>query len=183
MKRAIFLALFVSFALFAILGLASAAVDCDPAATTVGGTIYVGDNLGNTVSNANVEVTCHDSINGDVMLNATSNSFGNYKVVFNQGAGYCAYGSNVTVDAFKNALTGQNDGKVSKHFAVGCLDLSVGVVNVPLIPEFGLMLGGLINIVEGVIRYWSQMNEYLRFIILGILLIVLIWISYKKLKK
>ncbi|MEK6933190.1 MAG: hypothetical protein AABW56_05375 [Nanoarchaeota archaeon] len=48
--------------------------------------------------------------------------------------------------------------------------------------SFGLMLGGLVNIVYGVIRYWSQMNEYLRFIILGILLFMLIWVSYKKLK-
>jgi len=46
----------------------------------------------------------------------------------------------------------------------------------------GLMIGGLINIIEGIIRYWAQMNEYFRFIILGILLIILIWISYKKLR-
>ena len=48
--------------------------------------------------------------------------------------------------------------------------------------SLGLMIGGLVNIVVGIIRYWTNMNEYLRFIILGILLIILIWISYKKLK-
>ena len=48
--------------------------------------------------------------------------------------------------------------------------------------SFGLMLGGLISIIYGIIRYWAQMNEYLRFIVLGILLAILIWISYKKLK-
>ena len=46
----------------------------------------------------------------------------------------------------------------------------------------GLMIGGLINIIEGIIRYWANMNEYLRFIILGVLLVILIWISYKKLR-
>ncbi len=48
--------------------------------------------------------------------------------------------------------------------------------------SFGLMLGGLIIIVVGIIRYWANMNEYLRFIILGILLAILIWFGYKKLK-
>ena len=48
--------------------------------------------------------------------------------------------------------------------------------------SLGLMIGGLINIIVGIIRYWTNMNEYLRFIIIGILLIILIWISYKKLK-
>ena len=48
--------------------------------------------------------------------------------------------------------------------------------------SFGLMLGGLIDIVYAIIRYWANMNEYFRFIILGILLGILIWISYKKLK-
>ena len=46
----------------------------------------------------------------------------------------------------------------------------------------GLMLGGLVTILMGIIRYWANMNEYLRFIILGILLVLLIWISYKKLR-
>ena len=48
--------------------------------------------------------------------------------------------------------------------------------------SLGLMFGGLITIIVGIIRYWANMNEYLRFIILGILLVILIWISYKKLK-
>ncbi len=46
----------------------------------------------------------------------------------------------------------------------------------------GLMFGGIISILQGIIRYWANMNEYLRFVILGILLAILIWISYKKLK-
>lgn len=66
---------------------------------------------------------------------------------------------------------------------LGVLSIVIGflVKNVYAL-SFGLMLGGLINIVYGIIRYWSQMNEYFRFIILGILLAILIWISYKKLK-
>lgn len=66
---------------------------------------------------------------------------------------------------------------------IGVLSIIIGsLVKDIYALSFGLMLGGLINIVYGIIRYWAQMNEYLRFIILGILLAILIWISYKKLK-
>jgi|TARA_B100001971_G_scaffold171205_1_gene163467 hypothetical protein len=46
----------------------------------------------------------------------------------------------------------------------------------------GLMFGGILNIFIGIARYWSDMDEYLRFIISGVVLIVLIYIAYKKLK-
>lgn len=66
---------------------------------------------------------------------------------------------------------------------LGVLSIIIGILVKDLQAlSFGLMLGGLISIVYGIMRYWAQMNEYLRFIILGILLIILIWISYKKLR-
>ena len=46
----------------------------------------------------------------------------------------------------------------------------------------GLMFGGIINIFVGIVRYWSDMDEYLRFIISGIILAILIFIAYKRLK-
>ena len=46
----------------------------------------------------------------------------------------------------------------------------------------GFLFGGILNLFIGVTRFWSDMDEYLRFIILGITLVVLIWIGYKKLK-
>ncbi|MEK6835771.1 MAG: hypothetical protein AABX55_01995 [Nanoarchaeota archaeon] len=66
---------------------------------------------------------------------------------------------------------------------IGVLTIVLGLFlkQVPAV-YLGLMLGGLINIIEGVVRYWANMNEYLRFVILGILLAILIWISYKKLR-
>ena len=66
---------------------------------------------------------------------------------------------------------------------IGVLTVIIGLFlkEVPAV-YLGLMFGGLINIIQGIIRYWSSMNEYLRFVILGILLIILIWISYKKLR-
>jgi len=46
----------------------------------------------------------------------------------------------------------------------------------------GLLFGGILNLFIGVVRFWSDMDEYLRFIILGITLVILIWVGYKKLK-
>lgn len=42
--------------------------------------------------------------------------------------------------------------------------------------------GGLLSVIIGTIRFWSEMDDYLRFIILGIALAVLILIAIKKFK-
>ena len=44
------------------------------------------------------------------------------------------------------------------------------------------MFSGLLALLIGTIQYWSAMQDYLRFIILGIALSVLIYLAYKKLK-
>jgi hypothetical protein len=46
----------------------------------------------------------------------------------------------------------------------------------------GLSLGGVISFLVGAIRYWSDMDDYLRVIILGLALVALIWLGIKKLK-
>ncbi len=46
----------------------------------------------------------------------------------------------------------------------------------------GFLYGGLLSFVIGSTRYWSDMNEYLRFIILGFVLAALVWVGWKKLK-
>jgi hypothetical protein len=45
----------------------------------------------------------------------------------------------------------------------------------------GIMGGGVLSVIYGIIRYWSDAPDILRFIILGVILAVLIWIGYKKL--
>jgi len=47
----------------------------------------------------------------------------------------------------------------------------------------GIMGGGVLSIIYGTLRYWGEMGDVLRFSILGIVLIVLVWIGYKKFKK
>lgn len=46
--------------------------------------------------------------------------------------------------------------------------------------SLGLSFGGLLSLIIGTIRYWSAMNDYLRFIILGIALIILVYMGIKK---
>lgn len=44
------------------------------------------------------------------------------------------------------------------------------------------VFSGLVSFLVGTIGYWSAMQDYLRFIVLGIVLAVLVYIGYKKLK-
>ena len=47
----------------------------------------------------------------------------------------------------------------------------------------GIMGGGVLLIIYGTLRYWGDMGDVLRFIILGAVLVVLIWLGYRKFKK
>ena len=47
----------------------------------------------------------------------------------------------------------------------------------------GIMSGGILTIIYGTIRYWSDLPDYGRFIILGLTLIILIWLGYKRISK
>lgn len=49
--------------------------------------------------------------------------------------------------------------------------------------SLGLSFGGVLSLVIASIRYWSAMDEFIRVIILGIALVVLIWIGIKKFKE
>lgn len=49
--------------------------------------------------------------------------------------------------------------------------------------SLGLSLGGLLSFLVASIRFWSDMDEYLRVIVLGLALILLIWVGIKKFKE
>lgn len=48
--------------------------------------------------------------------------------------------------------------------------------------SLGLSFGGLLALIVGTIRHWSAMDEYIQFIVLGVALVILIWLGYKKFK-
>lgn len=62
-------------------------------------------------------------------------------------------------------------------FVVGLL------VNAVVAVSSGFVFGGVLSFLIGTIRYWSDMHDYLRFVILGLILLTLIWIGYKKLRE
>lgn len=48
--------------------------------------------------------------------------------------------------------------------------------------SYGFIFGGLLSFFIGTVRYWSGMNDYLRLVVLTIVLASLIWVGYRKLK-
>ncbi len=64
----------------------------------------------------------------------------------------------------------------------GIIALIVGIVLKITSISSGLMGGGILTIIYGIIRYWSGLQNYGRFTVLGIALVILIWLGYKKLK-
>ena len=46
----------------------------------------------------------------------------------------------------------------------------------------GLMLGGTFLIIYGTSRYWGHFSNWIKTIVMGIVLMILIWLGYNKLK-
>ena len=67
---------------------------------------------------------------------------------------------------------------------LGIISLIAGmtVISVDAVAN-GFLFGGILSIIIGAIRYWSAMDDYLRFIISGVALALLVWVGYKKMKK
>jgi hypothetical protein len=66
---------------------------------------------------------------------------------------------------------------------LGLASLVIGLLlSLPGVVSLGLSLGGVLSMIIGSIRYWSDMNDYLRFGLLGIALAVLVWLGIKKFK-
>lgn len=49
--------------------------------------------------------------------------------------------------------------------------------------SLGLSLGGVLSLIIGAIRYWSDMNDVVRVLVLAAALIVLIWLGVKKIRE
>jgi len=65
---------------------------------------------------------------------------------------------------------------------LGVISIAIGIFALSGPVSLGLSLGGVLSFVIASIRFWSQMQEYLRVIILGLALATLIWIGLKWLK-
>jgi len=64
----------------------------------------------------------------------------------------------------------------------GIIGIVLGVVLTVSSVAAGLLYGGILTLFIAVVRYWGNLQDYARFIIVGIALAFLIWLGYKKLK-
>ena len=135
---------------------------CFPSQTSeVSGVIYQGE-LSNVVAKADVTVTCAHAtqeckwvkvkdkwvqectnVTKYFTEKAKSGKDGTYKVYFDTKK-ECSVGEEITVTAQKKDLTGENSGEITTETIKtpwGCVTLNVGIVNVPLVPEFGAIAG------------------------------------------
>jgi hypothetical protein len=101
--------------------------------TLINGKIYNSD-FSQTVSGATVSVDCNGNI-----LPATSDANGAYAVVYNQTL--CDSGDALTVSASHPSHgVGSLSGVITDNAFMGW---DLAIVNVPLVPEFGIFIGAL----------------------------------------
>ncbi|PIR47182.1 MAG: hypothetical protein COV07_00545 [Candidatus Vogelbacteria bacterium CG10_big_fil_rev_8_21_14_0_10_45_14] len=64
---------------------------------------------------------------------------------------------------------------------LGLVSLAVGfALSGSSAVSLGLSLGGVVSLIVATIRYWSDMDEYLRLLVLAIALVLLVWFGLKK---
>jgi hypothetical protein len=120
----------ISLMLLSVVSVVSAA-----GTTLIAGKIYDATNPGHwvTVSGASVTATCDTHVSTPV----TSRSDGSYDIQYSTAD--CGVGSSLSVYATGNGLAGTKTGTI---FGIGD-NWDLGVVNVPMVPEFGLIAGSL----------------------------------------
>ncbi len=68
-------------------------------------------------------------------------------------------------------------------FVIGIIAIITILVSIKLkkdVVSTGLMGGAVLLLIYGTIRYWGNLEDWARFIMLGAILAFLIWIGYKK---
>jgi hypothetical protein len=103
--------------------------------------------------------------------------------VVTEPVGWCDLNFTCNKD-FKNAEALYNRNGFIILIVLGVVSLIIGFVTVvaPAV-SIGFSLGGVLSFIVGSIRYWSDMDDYLRVIILALALAILIWLGVKKLRE
>lgn len=98
-------------------------------------------------------------------------------------AGWCDVDFTCRQD-FEEANSVYNRNVFMVLVVLGLASLLIGtyVVSAGSAVALGLSLGGFLSFVIASMRYWSDMDEYLRVIVLGLALVLLIWLGIKKFK-
>jgi len=101
--------------------------------TLIAGKIYNAD-YSDIIEGADVIVTCNNHVQDTVSLDD-----GAYRVVYEEsGDSACSYGDFLSVSATYGDLSGYKEGEIHEN---AFDDWDLAIVNVPLVPEFGLIIG------------------------------------------
>src|SRR3989338_3170618 len=65
---------------------------------------------------------------------------------------------------------------------VGVATIIAGLLSRPESVANGLLIGGVLSLVIAAIRNWGQLQDLVKFVILGAVLALLIWVGYKRIK-
>lgn len=132
MKNAKLMSIIFVLAIVSTLGILNAQ-------TLIAGKIYNAD-FTDTISGASVTVDCvHNGVTNT--KSTTSVGDGSYSVVYSENnPNACDDGDQLTVSATKDGLYGSESGIINSN-VFDTWDLAI--VNVPLIPEFGVVVGVL----------------------------------------
>lgn len=97
--------------------------------------------------------------------------------------GYCDFYGDCWED-FDNAMMPYNRNAFVILTILGTVTLLFGLISkaLPMAVSNGLLYGGVLSLLIGTMRYWDYMDDYLRFIVSGIALFLLILVGIKRLK-
>lgn len=108
--------------------------------------------------------------------------------IWNQGTakdavGYCDLWSHCS-EAYNTAMEPYNRNAFVTLTILGVVTLLIGLLmgGLPMAVANGFLYGGVISILIGTMRYWTLMDDYLRFIVSGVALFLLILVGIKRLK-
>ena len=130
------LSILVAFAVIAVMGVASAissAAPTPPTNTEVSGTVYLQSSPSTGVEGANVSVVCDtDTLNPQTTVTSVN---GSYAVAFETACGM------VYVTASKDGASNMVSRAPNNFGVVNDCILLLALVDVPLVPEFGMFMG------------------------------------------
>lgn len=117
-------------------------------------------------------------------MNTCNEAGGQWVQPAGEGAmGWCDFYADCYKD-YDNAMMPYNRNAFVILTILGTVTLLFGLISktLPMAVSNGLLYGGVLSLLIGTMRYWDYMDDYLRFIVSGIALALLIVVGIKRLK-
>ncbi len=86
-------------------------------------------------------------------------------------------------DAFQDVNSDHDKVVFITSLIIGVIGFITGILLKKEIISNGLLGGSVLLLLYGTIRYWQYASNILKFVLLGVALTIVIWLTYKKLEK